>query len=147
MVQNLAVKKRKTEVIPSRPIETDDEFEKLFSNSRILSGKCDDRSEERLQLAVLADLKTLSAKFDQLDFKEQNQDEMEEKLKFDFESEKGAQLCQDILQSIAKLFTTCQLKALDRSYREKFTNAYKLLYSRHGGQEQLCYLLEIMDSA
>ena len=72
---------------------------------------------------------------------------MEEKLKFDFESEKGAELCQDILQLIARLFTTCQLSAHDRSYREKFTNAYKLLYSRHGGQEQLCYLLEIMDSA
>lgn len=64
MVQNLAVKKRNTEVVPTRPIETDDEFEKLFSNSRILSGKCDDRSKDRLQPNVIDDLKTLSAKFD-----------------------------------------------------------------------------------
>ena len=70
MIQNLAVKKSKTEVVPSNPIETDDEFEKLFSNSRILSGRCDDRGKERLASAVLTDLKTLSSKFDQLDFKE-----------------------------------------------------------------------------
>lgn len=64
MIQNLGVKKRKTENTPSRPIETGDgEFEKLFSNSRILTGKCD-ASKDRLQPAVLEDLKTLSAKFD-----------------------------------------------------------------------------------
>jgi hypothetical protein len=39
------------------------------------------------------------------------------------------------------------LKKNNRDYRQKFSKAYKLLYSQNGGQEELCYLSEILDSA
>ena len=46
-----------------------------------------------------------------------------------------------------KLYTSYGLKANERSYREKFSSAYKVLYRQNGGQEALCYLTEILDSA
>jgi hypothetical protein len=35
----------------------------------------------------------------------------------------------------------------DRSYRNKFSTAYKTLYDQNGGINSLCYLVEILDSA
>lgn len=40
-----------------------------------------------------------------------------------------------------------KVKKNDRSYRLKFTRAYKNLYEQSGGHEELCFLLEILDSA
>ena len=39
------------------------------------------------------------------------------------------------------------LEKNDRSYRIKFTKAYKNLYELNGGHDELCYLQEILDSA
>jgi len=50
------------------------------------------------------------------------------KLKFDFESEKGQRLCTDILKKLERLFGLHGLRRNDRSYRVKFTKAYKNLY-------------------
>jgi hypothetical protein len=62
------------------------------------------------------------------------------KLKFDFESEKGQRLCTDILKKLERLFGLHGLRRNDRSYRVKFTKAYKNLYEQNGGQDELCYL-------
>lgn len=48
---------------------------------------------------------------------------------------------------IEKLFLDHNLKKNDRSYRLKFTRAYKNLYEQSGGHDELCYLHEILDSA
>jgi hypothetical protein len=53
----------------------------------------------------------------------------------------------NLLKLIEKLFTSYGLKVNDRAYRAKFTRAYKMLYEQNGGQDQLCYLTEILDSA
>lgn len=68
-------------------------------------------------------------------------------MKFDFESEKGSKLCQDILKLVERLFAIYKVKKNDRSYRVKFTKAYKILYEQNGGHDELCFLQEILDSA
>ena len=56
-------------------------------------------------------------------------------------------MCKGLLKLVEKLFNSFGLKINERSYRSKFTIAYKQLYEQNGGQDQLCYLSEILDSA
>ena len=70
------------------------------------------------------------------------ENEIEEKVKLDFSSEKGFLLCKNILASIEMLFLNyCgDHNKNDRSYREKFSIAYKNLYLENEGQNQICYI-------
>lgn len=95
-------------------------------------------------------MRDLQATFDGLEFKENDPDDSEDSsqtLKFDFESEKGYEQGKSLLKLVEKLFLSHDLKINDRSYRSKFTKAYKMLYEQNGGQDSLSYLTEIMDSA
>lgn len=51
------------------------------------------------------------------------------------------------MKLIEKLQIHYRLKKNDRSYRQKFSKAYNILYSQHGGADSYCYLQEILDSA
>ena len=46
-----------------------------------------------------------------------------------------------------KVYQTYSLPINGRDYRFKFSKAYKILFSEYGGELNLCYLLEILDSA
>jgi len=63
--------------------------------------------------------------------------------KYDLDSEEGQQVCKNFLQSVERLFNILHLRSNNRDYREKFSKAYKVLYT----DESLCYLTEILDSA
>lgn len=63
--------------------------------------------------------------------------------KFDFESEEGQSRCKSFLLELEKLSNSFQIKIASRNYRNKFSNAYKILYKA----DTLCYLIEILDSA
>jgi len=65
-----------------------------------------------------------------MDLKEK---EVDGKVKFDFDSENGQQVCREVLKGIQKVFQCYNLKKRERSYREKFTKAYKILYAQNGG--------------
>ena len=86
-------------------------------------------------------LRDLNSNFDDLELKE------DDEIKFDFENEKGNGTGRTILKLIAKIFNQYDLKKNERSYRSKFSKAYNLLYSQNGGANELCYLMEILDSA
>ena len=107
LVQNLGLKKRNTEQAKS---ESTKSFENLFIT------KITDR-------VFAEDIANLRSKFDELEFKEE-----EDKVKFDFESENGANTCRAILSLIEKLFKTAKLPIQDREYRTKFSRAYQILY-------------------
>jgi len=79
-------------------------------------------------------LRDLNSNFDDLELRD------DEEIKFDFENEKGNETCRTILKLIAKVYKEYGLKKNERSYREKFTKAYKVLYSQNGGANELCYL-------
>jgi hypothetical protein len=63
--------------------------------------------------------------------------------KFDLDSFEGSTSCKKFLGFVEKLSQTLKIKFQNRSYRKKFSNAYKVLYKEGG----LCYLTEILDSA
>jgi len=64
-------------------------------------------------------------------------------LKFDLDSFEGQNSCKKFLGHIEKLCDILGAKCSNRSYRKKFSNAYKVLYK----EGKLCYLTEILDSA
>ena len=121
-------------------------FSSLFSNSMILnqhisSSKASKDIENYKKTAVFRMVRDLNSGFEDLELKE------DEEIKFDFESERGNETARAILKMIAKVFEEYGLKKNDRAYRQKFTKAYKLLYSQNGGSDELCYLQEMLDSA
>lgn len=63
-------------------------------------------------------------------------------MKLDFSSEKGFQTCKNILNIIENLFSNyCgNHNKNDRSYRQKFSIAYKNLYKPNDGLDSLCYI-------
>ena len=63
--------------------------------------------------------------------------------KFDVDSPEGQKNCKTFLQELEKLFAAFKVPHAKRAYREKFSQAYKVLYS----EGELCYLTEILDSA
>jgi len=63
--------------------------------------------------------------------------------KFDLDSPEGQESCKKFLENLEKLFEALGVKASNRKFRQKFSNAYKVLYK----EGQLCYLTEILDSA
>ena len=63
--------------------------------------------------------------------------------KYDLDSEEGQEICRNYLKIIEQISLIYQIKPEDRSYREKFSKAYKVLYN----DGELCYLTEILDSA
>lgn len=63
--------------------------------------------------------------------------------KFDLDSDEGQTICKNYLGSLERFFLILQLKTQPRQYREKFSKAYKVLYT----DDNLCYLTEILDSA
>ena len=63
--------------------------------------------------------------------------------KFDVDSPEGQKNCKGFLQELEKLFTSFKVSHAQRQYREKFSQAYKVLYT----EGELCYLTEILDSA
>ena len=46
-----------------------------------------------------------------------------------------------------KVYQAYNLPKCNREYRQKFSKAYKTMFSQHGGYEELCYMKEILDSA
>jgi len=65
--------------------------------------------------------------------------------KIDFDSVEGHNASKKFLESIEKLSMAFGHKPFDRRYREKFTQAYKILYKENSNS--LCYLTEILNSA
>ena len=63
--------------------------------------------------------------------------------KFDLDSEENQRVCKNYLAAIERFFLILQLKTQPRNYRDKFSKAYKVLYT----DDSLCYLTEILDSA
>ena len=63
--------------------------------------------------------------------------------KFDIESEAGQKACAEFLKSVQRLTQSVCISYTDRSYVEKFSKAYKILYS----EDNTVYLPEIYDSA
>lgn len=64
-------------------------------------------------------------------------------MKFDLDSMEGQSSCRKFLTHIERLCESVEAKYQNRSYRKKFSNAYKVLYK----EGKLCYLTEILDSA
>lgn len=64
-------------------------------------------------------------------------------LKFDLDSYEGQNSCKKFLYHVEQLCESVEVKVQNRSYRKKFSNAYKVLYK----EGKLCYLTEILDSA
>jgi hypothetical protein len=48
--------------------------------------------------------------------------------KFDLDSDDGQAICKNYLGCIERFFSILQIKTSNRSYREKFSKAYKVLY-------------------
>lgn len=151
MVENITIgqKVSKTSKKYKKPRDENDDFGSLFSNSMILKNNQapeeDFKATEKFRI-----MRDLQSTFDGLQFKENDPDDSEDSsqtLKFDFESETGYEMGKSLLKLVEKLFTSFNLKINDRSYRAKFTRAYKMLYEQNGGQDQLSYLTEILDSA
>jgi len=63
--------------------------------------------------------------------------------KFDVDSPEGQKNCKTFLQELEKLFASYKVPHAKRNYRDKFSQAYKVLYQ----EGELCYLTEILDSA
>ncbi len=63
--------------------------------------------------------------------------------KFDLESVEGQDNCKKFLSELEKLFDSFKAAHVSRTYRNKFSQAYKVLYT----EGSLCYLTEILDSA
>jgi hypothetical protein len=63
--------------------------------------------------------------------------------KFDLDTVEGQESCKKFLENLEKLFEALGVKASNRRFRAKFSNAYKVLYK----DGTLCYLTEILDSA
>jgi len=59
------------------------------------------------------------------------------------DSYEGQNSCKKFLSHLEKLCDTLDVKCSKRQYRQKFSNAYKVLYK----EGKLCYLTEILDSA
>ncbi len=63
--------------------------------------------------------------------------------KFDVDSLEGQKNCRSFLQELEKLFDSFRVPHASRLYRNKFSQAYRVLYT----EGALCYLTEILDSA
>lgn len=63
--------------------------------------------------------------------------------KFDIESDEGQKACAEFLKTVQRLTQSMNISYTDRSYVEKFSKAYKILYS----EDNTVYLPEIYDSA
>ena len=62
---------------------------------------------------------------------------------FDVDSEPGQLACKNFLGILEKLQQLLNTHTACRNYRDTFSKAYKILYK----DKQLCYLIEILDSA
>lgn len=62
---------------------------------------------------------------------------------FDVDSEQGQLACKGFLSIIEKLQQILGSRTACRDYRDNFSKAYRILYK----DKQLCYLIEILDSA
>ena len=93
------------------------------------------------------DLESLREVMDKLEFKADEEEEGDEKLKFDFETQQGHENVKDILKKVSDLHEAAELPLEDRSYRLNFSQAYKALFEQNGGHESHCYLIEILCSA
>ena len=138
MVEKISIGQKisKTSKKSKKPRDENDDFGSLFSNSMILKNQApaeDFKSTEKFRI-----MRDLQSTFDGLEFKENDPEDSEDSsqtLKFDFESEKGYDMGKSLLKLVEKLFTSFNLKINDRSYRAKFTRAYKMLYEQNGGQD------------
>ena len=70
----------------------------------------------------------------------------ENRVLYDFDSDKGLENCRKYLESLENLFALSFLKRASRSYRSEFTAAYRVLYDNPSASP-LNYLVEILDSA
>ena len=78
------------------------------------------------------------------------EDQEESKLELlDLDDEQGAEVCKTYLCSIERLMDTLGITLNSRSYRNEFTNSYKVLYRQMYEQfnSEAAYLPEILDSA
>lgn len=110
------------------------QLDNLFSNSMIKVKKQQSSSENfkhpQDKFRIIRDL---NASFGDLEYKQVDEEndsgeENQAKDKFDFESQKGYDLCKGILKLVEKLFNAYGLKKNDRTYRRKFSKAYDILY-------------------
>ena len=67
----------------------------------------------------------------------------------DLDDQNGAEVCKTYLCCIESLLKSLDIKRQDRSYREQFSNSYKVLYKQMFEQfnSECAYLTEILDSA
>ena len=63
--------------------------------------------------------------------------------KFDLDSNEGQKNCKKFLNQVEALCSCFKINCSSRKYRDKFSQAYKVLYK----EGSLCYLTEILDSA
>jgi hypothetical protein len=63
--------------------------------------------------------------------------------KFDLDTPEGQRNSKAFLQELENLFDAFKVPSAPRTYRNKFSQAYKVLYK----ENTLCYLTEILDSA
>ena len=68
------------------------------------------------------------------------------RLLYDFDTEEGQEVCRRYLESLENLFALSFLKRANRSYRQNFSAAYRVLYDNPVASP-LNYLVEILDSA
>jgi hypothetical protein len=111
----------------------ENEFASMFSNSMIQSNnRATDQVEEFRKSDKCRIMRDLQSIFDSLEFKENDSsddsEDSSQSLKFDFESDKGYDMCKGLLKLVEKLYIAHNLKVNDRAYRAKFTRAYKMLY-------------------
>ena len=67
----------------------------------------------------------------------------------DLDDEQGAEVCKTYLCSLERLMCSLGITLTPRSYRNEFTNSYKVLYTQMEQQfgSKAAYLPEILDSA
>jgi hypothetical protein len=63
--------------------------------------------------------------------------------KYDLDSKDGQRACKRFLNQVERLCEVFQATSSNRTYRNQFSKAYKVLYK----EGTLCYLTEILDSA
>lgn len=80
---------------------------------------------------------------------EENEETGEKFTLLDLDDEQGADVCKAYLCSLERLACSMALELSSRTYRQQFTNSYKVLYQQMRDQfgSQAAYLPEILDSA
>lgn len=129
-------------------IEKEDEEESLGKDFRFTPAK--NRSIDRPQSAPPRPLTEIeefqeSNEYALLGYAAASAGELHQKEdgKYDLDSSTGNDLCKKFLGYLEELAASLKVRPMNRSFRRRFSQAYKVLYQ----EGSLCYLTEILDSA